>query len=83
MGPGRFLSYSYLEVVSQGETGSKVLKFSPRSTNLGSVSHTPTLRGEICFCYESICVLTFKTQQEAGVHMDAGKHVCAADCESV
>ena len=73
-----------LEVVQQGETGLKVLKeFGPRSTNLGSVRHVATPRSEIFSCCESTCVLTFKTQGEAEVHMDAGKHVRAIDCESV
>ena len=81
---GRFLSYRYIEVVPQSEACLKVLKeLSPRSTNHGSVSHTPTPRGEIFSCCESTCVLTFKTQREAEVHMDAGKHVRATDCESV
>ena len=86
VGPGRFLSYSQLEVVPQEETGLKVLKeWSPRRNNLSSVSHASSPRGEIFSCSESTCVLTFKTREEAEAHMDAGKHVRASDldCESV
>ncbi|KAK2562857.1 hypothetical protein P5673_013817 [Acropora cervicornis] len=82
VGPDRFLSYSKLEVVPQEKTG---LKWGPPSNNLGSVSHASSPRGEIFFCSESTCVPTFKTREEAEVHMDAGKHVCASDldCEPV
>ena len=86
VGPGRFLSYSQLEVVPQEETGLKDLKeWGPRSNNLGSVSRASSPRGEIFSCSESTCVLTFKTREEAEAHMDAGKHVRASDldCESV
>ena len=86
VGPGRFLSYSQLEVAPQEETGLKVQKeWGPRSNNLGSVSHASSPRGEIFSCSESTCVLTFKTREEAEAYMDAGKHVRASDldCESV
>ena len=55
--PGRFMSYRYLEVFPQSETGLKVLKeSSPRSTNPGSVSHMqlqeaksfPAVRAPVC-----------------------------------
>ena len=86
VGPGRFLSYSQLEVGPQEETGLRVLKeWGPRRNNLGSVSHASSPRGEIFSCSESTCVLTFKNREEAEAHMDAGKHVRASDldCESV
>ena len=57
VGPGRFLSYSQLEVAPQEETGLKVQKeWGPRSNNLGSVSHASSPRGEIFSCSECTCV---------------------------
>ena len=83
IGPGKFLSYSELGVVPQEKTGLKVLnEWGPRSSNLGSLSHASSRRGEIFSCSESTCVLTFKTPEEAEAHMDAGKRVRASDLDS-
>ena len=72
-----------LELYHRKKTGLKVLnEWGPRSSNLGSVSHASSPRGEIFSCSESTCVLTFKTPEEAEAHMDTGKHVRSSDLDS-
>ncbi|KAK3741485.1 hypothetical protein QZH41_011495, partial [Actinostola sp. cb2023] len=84
IGPGRLMTYSDLQTVTQGDTGLKLVQpFGTLIKEKGSVGESKRPNADIYSCQESGCVLTFRTQREAEAHMDTGKHRCELESESL
>ncbi|KAK3709231.1 hypothetical protein QZH41_015435, partial [Actinostola sp. cb2023] len=84
IGPGRLMTYSDLQTVTQGDTGLKLVQpFGTLIKEKGSVGESKRPNADIYSCQESGCVLTFRTQREAETHMNTGKHRCELEPESL
>ena len=75
IGPGRLIPYVELQATSQGDTGLKIIQpLGPPVKELGTLGESVRNQADIFACWETGCILTFRTQSEVDKHMDTGKH---------
>ena len=84
VGDGRFIAYDSLDIEAQHHTGLKVIHpFGGRSKEKGIVGASARPKADIFPCFESDCVLTFRSEAEAEAHMDTAEHMRVLESESL